>query len=175
MARTSYADSVFINCPFDHHYQGLFDAIVFTTFDCGYVARSALEISDASQVRLEKILNIINSSKFGIHDISRTEVEPKTKYPRFNMALELGLFLAAKRFGVNRQKQKVVIILDKEKFRYQKFISDIAGQDISAHQNKPKNVVTIVRNWLRSSSNRKSIPGGSAIWNVTNNFEVIFR
>ncbi len=48
--------------------------------------------------------------------------------PRFNMPLELGIFLGAKRFGSQKQKQKNGLILDREKYRYQSFCSDIAGQ-----------------------------------------------
>lgn len=74
MARPRYADNVFVNCPFDTDYKPIFDAIVFAVFDCGYVARCALEIDDASQVRIDKIARIIAESKFSIHDISRTEL-----------------------------------------------------------------------------------------------------
>ena len=49
------------------------------------------------------------------------------------MPLELGLFLGAKRFGRGEQKSKTCLILDVERYRYQKFISDISGQDIAAH------------------------------------------
>ena len=164
MATIRYTDNVFINCPFDDLYKSLFYAIIFTIFDCGYVARSAVELDDASQVRVEKIMDIINDSKFGIHDISRTELDSVTGLPRFNMPLELGFFLSAKRFGEGHHKEKVCLIFDREPFRYQKFISDISGQDIKAHNNEPENVVKLVRNWLRNSSRRGNIPGGAAIW-----------
>ena len=42
-----YEDSVFVNCPFDEEYEELFDAIVFSVHDCGFVARGALEASDS--------------------------------------------------------------------------------------------------------------------------------
>lgn len=164
MARTRFADNVFLNCPFDSAYSSIFDATVFAVFDCGYVARCALEIDDASQVRIEKIGRIIAESKFGIHDISRTQLDSRTRLPRFNMPLELGMFLGAKRFGTKQQNSKNCLILDREPYRYQKFISDIAGQDIYAHNNKPKTVIKIVRNWLGASSNRWSIPGGTEIY-----------
>jgi len=64
---------VFVNCPFDESYRSIFEAIVFAIHDCGYVARCSLEVSDASQVRIEKIAADIAACKFGIHDISRTE------------------------------------------------------------------------------------------------------
>src|ERR1043165_1148256 len=125
-----FATGVFINCPFDAKYKPLFDCLIFTTIYCGYLARSALEIDDGSQVRIEKIFQIIQESQFGIHDLSRTELDKSSKLPRFNMPLELGVFLGAKRFGKGAQKRKYCLILDRSEYRYQKFISDISGQDI---------------------------------------------
>ncbi|HYU25729.1 MAG TPA: hypothetical protein VEO74_11030 [Thermoanaerobaculia bacterium] len=133
MPDPSLAYGVFVNCPFDESYRPIFEAIVFAVHDCGYVARCSLEVSDASQVRIEKIAAIIAACKFGIHDISRTELDATTHLPRFNMPLELGLFLGAKRFGSPKQRSKTCLILDVERYRYQKFISDIAGQDIAAY------------------------------------------
>jgi hypothetical protein len=141
----------------------LFDAIVFTVFDCGYVARSALEFDDSSQVRIEKIGKIISESKYGIHDISRTELDSETGLPRFNMPLELGLFLGAKRFGTASDKDKVCLILDRNRYRFQQFLSDIAGQDIRSHNDDADAVVSLVRDWLRNNSGRRTIPGGRAI------------
>lgn len=164
MPEQRYTENVFINCPFDQKYQTIFDAIVFVVFDCGYVARCALEIDNAAEIRIEKIKHIIAGSKFGIHDISRTELNSKTKLPRFNMPLELGMFLSAKQFGDKKQKIKVCLILDRKEFRYHKFISDLAGQDIRSHENSPEKVITIIRNWLRNSSKRKTIPGGKDIY-----------
>jgi len=157
-----FATGVFINCPFDEAYKPLFDCLVFTTIYCGYLARSALEIDDGSQVRIEKIFKIIEESRFGVHDLSRTELDRPSKLPRFNMPLELGMFLGAKRFGVGHQRKKYCLILDRSAYRYQKFISDIAGQDIRSHKRSAAKLIAIVRNWLRSSSNR-SLPGGKEI------------
>jgi hypothetical protein len=53
--------------------------------------------------------------------------------------------------------------MDVDQHRFQMFISDIAGQDIKAHGNDTNKAISIVRNWLRSSSKRTTIPGGSAI------------
>ena len=80
------------------------------------------------------------------------------------MPLELGIFLGAKKFGAEEQKKKKGLILDTERYRYQQFMSDIAGQDIQAHNDAPKIIVTVVRNWLRSASRRETIPSGSIIW-----------
>src|SRR5205823_5768505 len=127
-------------------------------------------IDDASQVRIEKIFQIIQESRFGIHDLSRTELDKSSNLPRFNMPLELGVFLGAKRFGQGVQRKKYCLILDRSQYRYQKFISDIAGQDIRSHNRSAADVISIVRNWLRSSSKR-SLPGGTEIYRQYRAFE----
>jgi hypothetical protein len=160
----SYEYSVFVNCPFDDAYRPLFESIVFAIHDCGYIARCALEIDDASQVRIEKIATIIAACRFGIHDISRTEPDAVTNLPRFNMPLELGMFLGAKRYGRAEQKQKSCLILDVERYRFQKFISDIAGQDIAAHGGEPSRAIRAVRDWLSNATPKSiRIPGGAMI------------
>ena len=161
---TDYNNNVFINCPFDVNYKTLFDGIVFTIFDCGFIARCALEENDSSEVRIDKIYEIISECRYGIHDISRTELDADTQLPRFNMPLELGIFLGVKKFGVDIHHKKKCLILDIEQYRYQKFISDISGQDVEAHNSQPKKVVNIIRNWLRNVSRRTTIPGGQEIW-----------
>ncbi len=170
MAVKSYNSNVFINCPFDENYNDIFYAITFAVFDCGFVARCALEEDDGGDVRIIKIKNIISQCKYGIHDISRTDLCINTGLPRFNMPLELGIFLGAKRYGDAHQKKKVCLITDNEKYRYQSFISDIAGQDIRDHDNNPEKAITIVRNWLNNSSKRTTIPGGSTIIGRYNRF-----
>lgn len=159
----SYTENVFINCPFDGAYLPIFHAIIFTVTDCGYSPRCSMEIEDSSEVRIDKIVKIISECKYGIHDISRTDLDKKTNLPRFNMPLELGMFIGAKRFGDDEQKKKICLILDKEPYRYHRFISDIAGQDIQAHNNEESETIRVVRNWLRSVSGRITIPGGKEI------------
>ena len=164
MRLNRYTDNVFINCPFDSAYKPLFDAIVFAVHDCGFMARCALEEEDTSQVRIDKIYNIIADCRYGIHDISRTELDGISGLPRFNMPLELGIFLGAKKFGIKEQKRKNCLVLDRAPYRYQQFISDIAGQDIQVHNNSPEAVVKAVRNWLRATSRRETLPSGNIIW-----------
>lgn len=165
MPLSAYQQNVFINCPFDEDFRAILEAIVFTVHDCGFIARSALETDDGSQVRITKIYGIIAECGFGIHDISRTELDPRTELPRFNMPLELGIFLGAKRFGSQKQKRKNGLILDREKYRYQSFCSDIAGQDVTAHDNSPEEAIRVVRNWLRTNTTRSGIrmPGAATI------------
>ena len=156
-----YTRSVFINCPFSPDYQPIFRAILFAVFACSFRPRCAREISDSSQNRLAKIEGIIRQSQFGIHDISFMSIDPTTKLPRLNMSFELGLFLAAKSFGRDRQKRKVALILDKTGYRYRDALSDISGQDIAFHDGDPKKAIREVRDWLDAcQGGAYSLPGG---------------
>jgi hypothetical protein len=171
----AYEDSVFLNVPFDLKYRRLFDALVFAVHDCGYSARSALEVEDSGQARVEKLLEIIEQSKFGIHDISRAGIDGKTRLARFNMPLELGFFLGAKRFGSPRDREKRCLVLDRERYRYRNFCSDIAGQDIRAHNDAPQDAIRAVRDWLSSHRAGVQVPGGKAIFERYQRFRAQLR
>jgi hypothetical protein len=159
----SSARSVFINCPFTQDYEPILRALIFAVADCGYRPRSAQEIVDGGDVRLQKIERLIEESAFGIHDLSNMELDKSTGLPRFNMPMELGLFLGAKRFGDETRKTKRCLILDSQPYRYQAAISDIAGQDIKAHRGDPIEAIRCVRAFLRTVSRRKTIPGAAHI------------
>jgi hypothetical protein len=156
-------ENVFINCPFDSAFERLFRAFVFAVQDCGFTPRCALEVDDGSEVRIDKIRRIIGESKFGIHDISRTEVDPVSGLPRFNMPLELGMFLGAKCFGGSAQRVKSCIIFDRERYRYQIFCSDIAGQDIRARHGDEAEAIRVVRDALATWRPGLRLPSGSVI------------
>lgn len=160
MKQPGFTDSVFVNCPFDAAYAPLFEAIVFGIIDCGFVPRCALEEVDSGSVRLEKIRRMIAGSRYAIHDISRVEVSAASPLPRLNMPFELGLDLGCRYFG---KKDKKCLILDSERYRYQKMLSDVAGQDIRNHHNSPDTALTVVRDWLRNASGRKTLPGPAVI------------
>jgi hypothetical protein len=133
-------------------------------YACGYRPRCALEINDSTQNRLSKIEDIIQQSKFGIHDISFMDLDRKTKLPRFNMSFELGMFFAAKRFGSGQQKRKVALVLDTSGYRYRASLSDISGQDIAIHKGIAKTAIRQIRDWLDSYQRVKnSLPGGDYI------------
>jgi hypothetical protein len=153
--------SVFINCPFDQKagYKKLFDPLIFTVFRCGFFVRCGLETVDSGESRLKKICELIRASPYAIHDISKTELDTTTGLPRFNMPLELGLFLGANEFGGG--KRKVCLILDSESDRYDKFCSDLSGVDIAFHASNPRKLVREVRDWLQSQINHEPIPSDS--------------
>ena len=158
------AESVFINCPFDAEYRPLFRALVFVVQDCGFLPRSSLEWDDGAEVRIEKIRRLIAESPFGVHDISRTELDPASGLPRFNMPLELGMFLGAKYFGGVDQSRKACVIFDRERYRYQVFCSDLAGQDVRWHGGAEREVIRGVRDAARTWVPDRVLPGADAIF-----------
>lgn len=154
---------VFINCPFSTDYQEYFEALVYAVVRSGFTPRCARENDDGGEVRIDKICRIIAESHYGIHDISKTEPDPGSGLPRFNMPLELGLFLGARKFGGRKHAQKKTLILDRQRHRYQAFISDIAGQDIHSHDGEIGRLIEHVATWLRDEARDQDVPGGRAI------------
>ena len=156
---------VFINCPFSADYQTHFRAIVFTVIRSGFTPRCARKNDDGGEIRFDKICRIISDCDYGIHDISKTEPDAVSGLPRVNMPLELGLFLGATKFGGRKQKTKKALILDTERYRYryQQFMSDIAGQDIHTHGGDVDRLIEQVATWLRDELRQPDVPGGRAI------------
>lgn len=163
-ARQPASKAVFINCPFDDGFRPIFRAIVFTIISSGYFPRCALDATDGAEIRIGKIAKMIGECDWGIHDLSRVEVD-LSGVPRFNMPMELGIHLGARLFGAGRHKRKRALILEAQPHRYDAALSDISGQDIEVHANDPAEAIRRVRNWL--SEHRMPIepplPGAAAI------------
>ena len=169
-----YDTSVFINCPFDGAYEPMFRGIIFAVHHMDLKPRSALEISDAGQLRLDKIFGLIENCKYSIHDISRTELDSNYGLPRFNMPFELGLDLGCRRYGKRRHAEKTTLILDVDRYRYHRFISDIAGLDIEPHHGNVASAITVIRNWLKHSFNTLSVkaPSGATMHTRYQSFQL---
>ncbi|MGH9422910.1 MAG: hypothetical protein ACRD3J_23245 [Thermoanaerobaculia bacterium] len=78
------------------------------------------------------------------------------------MPLELGIDLGCRAYGSN-QAGKSLLIFDRDQFRFQTYVSDIAGQDIADHGDDPNRAIARVRDWLRTESKRTDIPGAKAM------------
>ena len=156
--------SVFINCPFDDAYRPLLRVACFTLLACGYRPRCALDESDSGRIRFDAILDMILSCGLSIHDISRVEIDPKTKLPRFNMALELGADLALRMRGPKSQRTRRMLVLDAEPHRYDQTLSDISGMDIAVHHNRPRAMIKEMRDWLNAAHAADApLPGATAL------------
>jgi len=159
---SDFARNVFINCPIDQQYDPLFHAMVFTIYLLGFRPRCSREENDSGDIRIGKIVKLIRKSRFGIHDLSRTELDSH-KLPRFNMPFELGVDAGLRYSGNVKFKKKVHLVLDRVPYRYQKYISDIGGQDISAHHGTISKIISVVRDWLRTATNATDMPSGTII------------
>jgi hypothetical protein len=156
--------SVFINCPFDPEYQPLLRAMCFAILACGYFPRCALDLSDSGAVRFQEIVALMTACGFSVHDVSRVELDGASGLPRFNMPLELGADLALRLAGSPAQRARRTLVLDKEKHRYDKMLSDISGMDIEDHGADPKLAIKRVRDWLNTHRGDDTIlPGAAAI------------
>ena len=160
----SYNKNVFINCPFDEEYFSLLRPLLFTIIFLGYYPRIALERSDSGEIRLTKICEFIRESKYSIHDLSRLKIASVDEFSRQNMPFELGLDIGCRSFSENHLKEKKCLILEKEKFRFMKAISDISGSDIKDHNNEPITLIRQVRNWFVETVGLKKIPSPTSIW-----------
>ncbi|MEA2162412.1 MAG: hypothetical protein QOK37_539 [Thermoanaerobaculia bacterium] len=164
-----YERNVFINCPFDDAYTPIFEAIVITIQACGFRAMCARSRLNSGEVRIHKIIDMIADCRYSIHDLSRTELDQTNALPRFNMPLELGIDVGCRAYGRD-QKRKTFLVFDRDRFRFQKYVSDIAGQDIANHGDDPELAIARVRDWLRGESKRTDIPGAKAMRSKYSNF-----
>lgn len=122
--------------------------MAFCVVYLGFSPRLAPENADNAVARLERIIQIIQSSKYAIHDLSRCRSTAKGQYSRMNMPFELGIDHACRRFGTPPCDQKTILILEERRYDYQKALSDISGWDIEVHNGDHQKAVKRVRNWL---------------------------
>ncbi|MGO9620326.1 MAG: hypothetical protein ACLPT6_02850 [Desulfobaccales bacterium] len=169
-----FSKNIFINCPFDSKYTKLLRPILFTIIYLGYNPRIASERSDSGEARFTKICELIGNSKFSIHDISRLKASKKLEYYRLNMPYELGVDIGCRLFGSDKFKEKRCIIFEKDKYSYQKALSDLSGFDIKAHNNKPRKIIEELRYWF--VENDAIMPDSATIiWDNFNLFMTDFE
>jgi hypothetical protein len=167
--RVPNSRQVFLNCPFDDEYRPLLRAATFAVQACGFTARIALENTGSEGVRLDRLVKMIGECELGIHDLSRVRAVAPAGLPRFNMPFDCGVFYGALRFGRPSQRRKRFLLLDTEPYQYQKTMSDAAGLDPRAHDDKPEKLIACVRDFLSAGLDPKPI-GATAIFALYYNF-----
>lgn len=145
---------VFINCPYDKDYEPFFKALVFLCCYFHYEPRFACE-DFSSRSRQDKIVNLIQVTEYGIHDISRISLSP-SGLPRFNMPFELGMDVM---HCIETNKSKKILVLDGHKGNYEKLMSDIKCADIEAHENDAARLFTIIRRFFLQTGAFKNVKG----------------
>ena len=98
------------------------------------------------------------SSRY-FQDRARFQVQTSS----FQYAIGVGSLPCCQEIWDRSQRQKRCIILDRKPYRYQKFISDIAGQDIHSHDGKTAKLISEIASWLREEFPESIVPGGTAI------------
>jgi hypothetical protein len=62
------------------------------------------------------------------------------------------------------------LILEGERYQYQRFISDLAGVDPAAHLNQPEEAVGAVRKFLSAHRTGTNVPGKNRILGLYHDF-----
>ena len=150
-------NAVFLNIPYDEPFRRLYIAYITGLIHLGLDPRVTLEIP-GGQNRLGKILDLIRSCRFSIHDLSRVQldrIQPAT--PRFNMPFELGLAVAATQIDSVPHDWFVFETVHR---RLAKSLSDLSGTDANIHHGTVTGVMRELCNaFVRQSPHeRASVP-----------------
>ncbi len=140
--------SVFINCPYDKQYAPIFDCILFATVCCGFTPRCAIESGQISEPRIVKIVRLLKSCKYSIHDLCRCRGQGNQNLARFNMPLELGIAMSERFDESKPQNWHDWLVLVPPGHAYGAYISDLAGYDPKKVPQKVERVVPAVMSWL---------------------------
>jgi hypothetical protein len=167
----AFANSVFINCPFDREYQTLLlRPILFTVLSLGFAPRIATERSDSAENRIRKICELVRESQFSIHDLSRLK-PGDGDFARMNMPFELGIDYGAREFGRPALRRKRCLILGAKQYDYQKALSDLSGVDIKSHEEDPENAVSAVRDRFFETVGVRPAPTSRELWYAFGDFQ----
>ena len=170
MPTIPFESCVFINCPLDQDYEPILQAILFCVVYLDYSPRLSTERKDSGENRLEKIRELIENSKYSIHDLSRSLATKKGEYFRLNMPFELGIDYGCRQYFGDGRENKKLLILEEKRYLYQATISDISGCDIEAHGGDFEKAVRKVRNWLVSEAGAAAV-GASKILGAYADFQ----
>jgi len=155
--KMNFTKNVFINCPLDPDYTPLLKCLLFTIKKIGLIPRLALERHDSGEIRLQKIKQLIEESKYSIHDLSKVIAEKKGEFFRLNMPFELGLDLGCRDYHpAKKYRNKKFLIIEKEKYSTQKALSDLSFADCKYHKNEPEEIVYEVRTWFVETGLKKN-------------------
>lgn len=168
---TEFEKNVFINCPFDdEYYTSLLRPLLFIIIYLGFNPRIASERSDSGELRINKICELIQISKFSIHDLSRIKATKRNEFYRLNMPFELGIEYGCRLFGSDHLRGKRCLILERAKYDYMRALSDLSGVDIKSHDNDPAKVVRAIHDWFVETVGLRNIDSPTQIWYRFNDF-----
>jgi len=155
------SSNIFINCPFDNQYiADLLKPMLYAVLNFGFEPQLTLNRSDSGENRLNKIVELIQKSENSIHDLSRIKSSKSEEYYRLNMPFELGIDYGVR---ISTMPNKKFLILEAQKYEYQKALSDINGWDIKCHNNNTDEIIKCIRSWCVETIGLKNIKSGSEV------------
>ena len=123
-------NAVFLNIPYDRKFRNLYLAYIVGLTHLGLEPRATLGISGGER-RLDRILDLIKSCRYSVHDLSRVELDRSApRVPRFNMPFELGLAVSWSKLYPARHTW---FVCEAENRRLLKSLSDLNGTDPNIH------------------------------------------
>jgi len=130
--------AVFLNIPYDQEFHDLYIAYIVGLYQLGLVPHLASEIPGGAR-RLDRIVQLIQSCRYSIHDLSRVELSTApSAAPRFNMPLELGMTIT---WEILSPDQHTWFVFESEPYRLQRSASDLNGTDPYIHNSTPEGVL----------------------------------
>jgi len=170
---TDYNKNVFINCPYDKEYRPMKQALMFSVKSCGFTPILVSMDPDGGTPRIMKIKDMIGSSKYGIHDISRCKASSTGEWYRMNMPFEMGLDFGCHYFSDDHTDKKY-LVLTAEPYSQQPSLSDLSGNDPKCHEDKVSKLIGHVRNFLYGmllQDEKSKAPSANDIRNQYDDFQ----
>jgi hypothetical protein len=140
---------VFINMPICRSYNKLQFAFIFVLFYMNLFPRSASEVIGRPELRYAVIRDLIERSRFSIHDLSYVTLDPESNLPRFNMPFELGMARGCFEYHPNG-RHKRLFVFSRKAHEYRICCSDIQGLDYDFHEKDYRRVLTCLRSWFEA-------------------------
>jgi hypothetical protein len=134
---------VFLNIPYDEEFRQIYLAYI-AGLHCLGLEPHLTSLIPGGERRLDRILHLIQISRYSIHDLSRVELDqapPLT--PRFNMPLELGLAIMWAKLHPRRHTW---FLWESTPRRVQKSLSDLDGTDVYIHGGTAEGALSQMRN-----------------------------
>ena len=149
------SNDVFLNFPYDNRFGSLYLAYIVGLVDLGLTPVATLGIP-SNATRIDRIYDLIRSSRYSIHDLSRVQLSRTApRVPRFNMPFELGLAVAWAR---ERPERHTFFIFESVPRRGHKSLSDMAGTDFSIHSDSPQGVMRELCSAFVRQPQRPTVP-----------------
>ena len=154
MRNRPWQESAFLNIPYDVRYESLYLAFVAGLSGHGLVPRATIEIPTSDR-RLDRIVRLIRSCRYSLHDLSRVQLDrrpPPT--PRFNMPFELGL---AVDWSLCAGSSHEWFVFESKPHRLSKSLSDLNGTDPYIHEGTVRGLLRGLMNALTRTTQRPEL------------------